>query len=75
MLVRLFLCLSHIVPPSRWNGCFCYMQFGQKSPLMLGKLSSRRFTIVLKRRQEASKKSQLSRIQRSQQMELKLKLI
>ncbi|MFQ6652169.1 hypothetical protein Gotur_024159 [Gossypium turneri] len=42
---------------------------------MLGKLSSKRFTIMLKRRQEASKKSQLSRIQRSQQMELKLKLI
>ncbi|MFQ6634993.1 hypothetical protein Gotur_010962, partial [Gossypium turneri] len=42
---------------------------------MLGKLSSRRFTIVLKRRQEVSQLSQLSRIQRSQQMELKLKQI
>ncbi|MFQ6659303.1 hypothetical protein Gotur_028244 [Gossypium turneri] len=41
----------------------------------VGKLSSRRCTIMLKRRQEVSKKSQLSRIQRSQQMELKLKLI
>ncbi|KAK5772105.1 hypothetical protein PVK06_048376 [Gossypium arboreum] len=24
--VRYSLCLSHIVPPSQWNGCSCYMQ-------------------------------------------------